>query len=541
MKNNFVYSTIVFLLVGCNYKSEKVDTIIHNGQVYSESGFNPRDQAIAIKNGMIVAIGAEQEILNKYDATSYIDAVKNYIYPGFYDAHCHFAGYAEGLNELDLVGAISFDEILNKVVAYQKKNQAKFIVGRGWDQNDWEIKKFPTKKELDSLFPEIPVYLERIDGHAALVNEAMLQLSSIRKHEKILKNYMIKNGNQLSGILLDNAMDSISKYLKAADSITMERMLAKAEKNCFEKGITNICEAGISVNQANFLIELSKKNKLKMEMYIMLNPNAETKSFLKNGPVKTDKINIRSIKLYGDGALGSRGAALKAPYSDDAKNYGTILQPVSFYNEYAEFCLKNGIQLNTHCIGDSANGLFLNIYKKYLPPSNDLRWRIEHAQVVDKNDISIFKESNIIPSVQPTHATSDMPWVLDRLGTERIKTAYAYKDLKNQLGIIALGTDFPVEEIDPLQTFYAAVYRKNSSGYPPAGFQMENALSRKDALNGMTIWAAIGCFEEQKRGSLEVGKEANIVIMDTDILKCKESLILKTKVKSTFIKGEKVF
>ena len=541
MKNIFVFTIVIFLFLGCNYKSENVDLIIHNGQVYSDAGFNPRDQAMAIKDGKIIAIGAEQEILNKYSTEQIIDASKNYIYPSFYDAHCHFVGYAEGLNELDLVGTVSYAEILKKVIAYQEKNQSKFVIGRGWDQNDWEVKEFPTKKELDSLFPTVPIFLERIDGHAALVNEAMLQQCNFKNYRNSIERYLIKKGNQFTGVVLDNAMDSISKYLPEIDSLTMEKLLVKAEKNCFEKGITNICEAGISVTQANFLTELSIKNKLKIEMYIMLSANAETKLFFKKGPVKKDKINIRSIKLYGDGALGSRGAALKKPYSDDVKNYGTILQPVSFYEEYAEFCTKNGIQLNTHCIGDSANGLFLNIYKKYLPPSNDLRWRIEHAQVVDKKDISIFKECNIVPSVQPTHATSDMEWAAQRLGKDRIGDAYAYKNLKDQLGIIALGTDFPVEDIDPLKTFYAATCRKNIEGNPLNGFQTENALSRKDALNGMTIWAAISCFEEKERGSLEIGKEANIIIIDTDLLNCKETSILKAKIKNTFIKGEKVF
>jgi predicted amidohydrolase YtcJ len=540
MKNNFLFIPL-FILLSCSYKSEHADLIIHNGQVFSIQGFNPRDQAIAIKDGKIIAIGAEQEILNKYTAEKIIDAEKNYIYPGFYDAHCHFVSYSKGLNELDLKGTLSFEEVLTKVVAYQAKNNYKFIVGRGWDQNDWIVKKFPTKKELDSLFPNTPVFLDRVDGHAALVNEAMLQNANFYKYKSTIENYLIKENNKYTGVVLDNAKDSIEKYLEDIDDSTLTKALIKGEKKLFEKGITNISEAGVNVDVAKLLIDLSKNNRLKLGLYIMLNPNIETKKFLNKGPIRTERINIRSIKMYADGALGSRGAALKLPYHDDSKNYGTILHPISFFNEYATYCKKKGIQLNTHCIGDSANGLILNIYKNYLTTSNDLRWRIEHAQVVDKKDISLFRDFNIIPSVQPTHATSDMPWAADRLGKERIEDAYAYKDLKDQLGMIALGTDFPVEDIDPLKTFYAAVCRKNIKGDPKNGYQIENALSRQDALNGMTIWSAIACFEDNERGSIEIGKEANIVILDTDLLNCKQEAILKAKVKNTIIKGEKVY
>jgi predicted amidohydrolase YtcJ len=279
-----------------------------------------------------------------------------------------------------------------------------------------------------------------------------------------------------------------------------------------------------------------------MRLYIMLSDQKQNFDYLeKKGAIKTDRLNVRSFKVYGDGALGSRGACLLQPYSDKPGHYGFLLSKPEHFDSVAQWISQRGFQMCTHAIGDSGNRTLLNIYAKYLKGKNDLRWRIEHAQVVNQNDFNLFGANAIIPSVQPTHATSDMYWAGDRLGAERVKGAYAYKQLLQQNGWIALGTDFPVEDISPFKTFYAAVIRKDAKGWPDAGYQMENALTREEALKGMTIWAARSNFEEKEKGSLESGKLADFIILDKDIMKANDSELLQVNVLKTFLGGERVY
>jgi len=279
-----------------------------------------------------------------------------------------------------------------------------------------------------------------------------------------------------------------------------------------------------------------------MRLFAMLSDAKENYDFaFKNGKIKTDRLNVSSFKVYADGALGSRGACLLQPYSDKPGWYGFLLSPKEHFDSVAKIIYDKGWQMCTHAIGDSGNRMILETYAKYLRQKNDRRWRIEHAQVVNQNDFDLFGKYSVVPSVQPTHGTSDMYWAADRLGPERVKGAYAYKQLLDQIGWIPLGTDFPVEDISPFKTFLAAVVRKDAKGYPPNGFQMENALSREQALRGMTIWAAKSNFEEKEKGSLEVGKFADFVILDQDLMKVGENEILRVKVLSTFVGGEKVF
>ena len=290
--------------------------------------------------------------------------------------------------------------------------------------------------------------------------------------------------------------------------------------------------------------QLQQEGKLKIKVYAMITANKEMLDFyLKKGPYKTDRLSVCSFKFYADGALGSRGACLLEPYSDiiEQELYGLQINEADFYQKYAQLIYDKRFQMNTHCIGDSANHLMLTIYGNVLKGVNDKRWRIEHAQIVNPQDMEKFKKFTIIPSIQPTHATSDMYWAKERLGENRVKSAYAYQQLLKQNGIVALGTDFPVEDISPLATFYAAVVRKDKKGFPPNGFQPENALTRQEALKGMTIWAAISNFEENEKGSLEVGKSADFVLLNNDLMTIKEEHILTTKVLQTFINGELVF
>lgn len=566
--SKFLCSIIVLTVIGCS-KTEKADLIVHNARIYTVNDAFDIAEAMVIKDGKILAIGAEHEILNKYSATEVIDAKKQTIYPGFIDAHCHFVGYALNQNKVNLVGTASFTEVIERVNEFATKNDDEWIVGRGWDQNDWKIKEFPTREKLDSLFPSQPVFLTRIDGHAALVNGEALRRASVSYQTKIeggaimhyslgLNNKIkfsenfgkdnLGGGNQdistLSGILVDNAMALVSSKIPRTKIKELELALLNAQNNLFSVGITTVDDAGLRKREIELIDSLQQINKLKMKVYAMISGSEEMLAYyLKKGPYKTGKLSVCSFKFYADGALGSRGACLIEPYSDviESDHYGLLTTELVFFQKYAPLLYDKGFQMNTHCIGDSANRMILNVYANSLKGVNDKRWRIEHAQVIHPNDFEKFKAFTILPSIQSTHATSDMYWAEDRLGHERIKGAYAYKDLLKQNGIVALGTDFPVEGINPMNTFYAAVMRKDNKGYPEGGYQMENALTREEALKGMTIWAAISNFEENEKGSLEVGKAADFVILNNDIMQTDEENILKVKVVQTFIDGENVF
>lgn len=536
-------AVISFLFIGCG-ESQKIDLIVHNAKIYTVNESFDVVEAMAIDKGKIIAIGAENEIKNKYLAKQYINAKKQTVYPGFIDAHCHFSHYAALLQELDLKGTTSFDEMLEEIIEYSKTNKFDWIIGTGWDQNDWEVKEFPTKERLDELFPNTPIFITRIDGHAAIANQKALDLAQININTSINGGIIEKKNGKLTGILMDNALQLIKDIIPTKTKEQLTNELLAAEQKLFEVGLTTIDEAGLDQQQIELIEELQKNNQLKMKVYAMISATEELlKHYLQKGPYKTDRLNVSSFKFYADGALGSRGACLLKPYTDVSthKEYGLILHEKSFYEKYASLLYQKGFQMNTHCIGDSANQLMISIYTNVLKGSNDKRWRIEHAQVLDSASFELFSSYNIIPSVQPTHATSDMYWAKDRLGNERIKNAYAYKKLLQQNGLIALGTDFPIESINPLYTFYAAVARKDLSDFPENGFQKENALTRQETLKGMTIWAAVANFEENEKGSLEVGKYADFVILNQDIMEVEDSQIPKTKVMFTFINGEKVY
>ena len=538
-----ILSLITLLFISCT-PTEKIDLIVHNAKLYTVNDLFEVTEAMAIHKGKIIAIGPENEIKNKYLAKAYVDAQKRPVYPGFIDAHCHFVGYAKNLSRVDLTGTKSYHEVLQKMVDFAANHSGEWITGRGWDQNDWEVKEFPTKHQLDSLFPDRPVFLQRIDGHAALVNQQALDLAQINVATSIDGGIIEQKNGKLTGILIDNAVDLVADIIPKLDKKTLTEWLQKAEHHLFEVGLTTVDDAGLDRTEIELLEQLYQDRLLKINVYAMISAQPELlEYYLAKGPYKIGRLNVRSFKFYADGALGSRGACLLAPYSDviEQEQFGLLMETPEFYPKYAALLYEKGFQMNTHCIGDSANRFMLNVYKKVLKSTNDKRWRIEHAQVVHDLDFETFAQYTIIPSVQPTHATSDMYWAKDRLGESRIKNAYAYQQLLKQNGLLALGTDFPVEGINPLNTFYAAVVRKDVKGYPAKGYQIENALTRQEALKGMTIWAAIANFEEQEKGSLEVGKNADFVLLNNDIISTAEEEILNTKVLATYINGEKVF
>lgn len=528
----------------CNFQSREADLIFHNATIYTVDDQWSVYQAMAIKDGKVLALGAEREILNQYSAKQTIDCKKQFIYPGFIDAHCHFLAFGRMLGEVDLGETKSAAEIVAKLAPYQASNDTTWIIGRGWDQNDWDNTEFPDRAELDRMFPGRPVYLKRIDGHAALANGYALKLAGITAGTAVNGGSVeIKNGEP-TGILIDNAMTLVERHIPPATQQNDEEALLRAQEKCFQKGLTTVDEAGLLKKDVELIKAMQQQGRLKMRFYVMLSDDTTNiNHYLKAGIDTTPALTVRAFKFYADGALGSRGACLLDPYSDllPEKYNGFLLDSVNHFITRAVQMKQAGFQMCTHAIGDSANRIILNIYGDIIGEEKDHRWRIEHAQVVSLQDLPKFARYNIIPSIQPTHATSDMPWAFQRLGKNRLKRAYTYKELKEQLGMCALGTDFPVEDIDPLGTFYAAVVRKDRSGLPEDGFQKENALTREDALRGMTIWSAIANFEEHHKGSLEPGKYADIVILDQDLIHCPETVILQSRVQSTWVGGTRVY
>ncbi len=530
------------LLILCGCSKPGADLIIYNAKIYTVNEKFDMAEAMAIKDGKILSIGSSNDIKEKYTAKEEVDANGKIIYPGFIDAHAHFFGYGESLQSADLRETKSWDEVLQRITEFAKTHPDGWLTGRGWDQNDWADKQFPTKEKLDELFPNRPVLLERVDGHASIANQSALNAAGITKSFTLTGGDIVEKDGKLTGLLIDNAVELVSNKVPPADAKKATKILLDAQKNCFAVGLTTIDDCGLDYDAVEFIEKMQNDKSLKMRLYVMLSDAEKNFDYLfKRGAIKTDRLNVRAFKVYADGALGSRGACLLHPYSDMPKKSGFLLSDIKHFEEVADKINSHNFQMCTHAIGDSANRSILKIYDRVLAGKNDKRWRIEHAQVVSPADFGMFGKASVVPSVQPTHATSDMYWAADRLGAERVKGAYAYKQLMDQNGWIALGTDFPVEQINPMLTFYAATLRKDAKDFPKEGFQMENALTPEQALRGMTIWAAKANFEEKEKGSLEVGKFADFVIMEKDIMKSNGQQILNNKVIKTYLNGEKVY
>ncbi len=539
----FLMMAIVLTSLQSCTSAEKADLLVYNATIYTVDDTFSKADALVIRGGKILAIGSRQALEAKYKLAETLDAGGAFIYPGFIDAHAHFVGYANGLGEVNLDAAAGWEEVLERCKKFAAgQSPDGWLIGRGWDQNRWSVKEFPDNEALSRLFPDRPVFLVRIDGHAAIANKKALELAGISAGDQVIGGSFEQKNGKLTGLLIDNAKDRVSDHIPAPGLTETTKLLTRAQDNCFAVGLTTIDDCGLDFPVVKMIDSLQRNGTLKMRLYAMLSDNKPNYDWLKkNGILKTDHLNVRSIKLYGDGALGSRGACLLKDYSDKPGWKGFLLSDATHFDDAAREIAANGWQMCTHAIGDSANRELLKIYAAHLKGKNDLRWRIEHAQVVDPADFHFFGDYSIIPSVQPTHATSDMYWAVTRLGSERIKSAYAYRDLMQQNQWIPLGTDFPVEDISPFKTFYAAVARKDDAGKPQAGFQPENALTREQAIRGMTIWAARANFEEKEKGSLEPGKWADFVILDQDLMKIPENEILKTRVLKTFLGGEKVY
>ena len=463
-----------------------VDLIVHNATVYTVDADFSMAEAFAVKDGKFVAVGSERDILDHYQAKETIDAEGKSVYPGFMDGHCHFSGYAENLVRwCDLKGCLSFDEVIERLKVHDSLHPAEWLLGRGWDQNLWTPAVFPDNTKLAEAFPGRKVLLTRVDGHAVLVSKEVIPCS---------------------GILLDKEADAAKALIPPMTREEKIHALLVAQENCWAVGLRSVTDAGLDIETIELIDSLQEAGLLKIHVNAMINPDDETMDyFMQKGIINKEKLTVRSVKIYADGALGSRGAKLMEPYSDAPETSGMILESDEFYRHVCQKAYDAGYQVCCHAIGDGGVHHILGIYSEFLKGPNDLRWRIEHSQVVAEDDFQRYHDYSIIPSIQTTHCTSDMAWAGERLGPKRIKNAYAYQRLLQQNGWVINGTDFPIEDIDPLKTFDAAIDRK--------GFQMEDALTPEQALRSITIWVAKGCFLEDRKGSIEVGKDADFVIL----------------------------
>jgi predicted amidohydrolase YtcJ len=538
-----LWPLLLLITAACRQKKEyNADLMIKNAVVYTVDSSFSTAQAFVVTAGKIVAVGDTESLDKKYTPREVIDAGGHAVYPGFIDAHTHFFDYGIGLQQADLTKADSWNAVVDTVVSYAKNNEDGWIIGNGWDQNRWTSKQFPNKAKLDSLFPVRPVLLTRVDGHAAIANQAALNIAGVKPGQTIIGGTIETIKGKLTGMLIDNAVGIVTRKIPPADDTVTEHALLDAQRNCFAVGLTTVDDCGLPYTMVNTIQQLQNKGDLKMRMYVLLMDRPENYDYLiKKGIIKTSRLTVRGFKMFADGALGSRGACLLRPYNDQKNWKGFLLSDQKHFQQIAEKLAKTNFQLATHAIGDSANRVILKIYASVLKGKNDRRWRIEHAQVLAPEDINMFGDYSIIPSVQPTHATSDMYWAGKRLGAKRLKASYAYAQLLAQNGWLPLGTDFPVENINPIYTFYAAVERKDLNGFPSGGFQPENALSRMEALRGMTIWAAKANFEDKEKGSIEPGKYADFVILDKDIMRINGAALPKVKVLKTYVNGEKVY
>ena len=533
-------SLVFSFLLFTSCASDTADLIIHNATVYTVNESFETATAVVVKDGKFIAIGGE-DLLNQYKARSVVDLKGFSVYPGFIDAHCHFYNFGLLQEQLDLSGTKSFEEVVDRVASYIATNPGVPVLGQGWDQNSWEVKEYPTKDILDKRFPEQLIALKRVDGHALLVNQTTLDLAGINSTTSVDGGVFVRAEGVLTGVLIDNAMDQVYAALPKPTKQQQTTALLAAQAIAFKNGLTTVDDAGLDKEQLQLIESLHEERVLDIRVYGMISNTPENLAYyLEKGTTQTERLNIRSVKVYADGALGSRGAALKKEYSDAPGNHGSFVTPVDQIEALAYVLAKKGFQMNTHAIGDAANYEVLNAYKKALTIDADPRWRIEHAQIVSLEDREFFG-TKIIPSIQPTHATSDMFWADERLGDDRMQGAYAYKSLLDWSGRVALGTDFPVEHVSPLKTFYAAVARTTEEQLPEGGFQMGDALTRMEALKGMTLWAAYANFEEEIKGSIEVGKLADMVILKQDIMNIDIHGVPQVEVIATIVDGNIVY
>ena len=527
------------------------ELVVTNARIYTVDDVRPLAQAMAVRGGRLVFVGSDRGALAyRGSATRVVDLQGKTVIPGMVDAHAHLAGLGLTLRIVNLVGTKSLDEVISRVAARAREVPAgTWILGRGWDQNDWSDTRFPTHEALSRAVPNHPVYLTRVDGHAAFVNEAALRAAKIAGDTPDPDGGRIERGanGAPTGVLIDRAQGIVSRVIPPPTRQEQRASILAAVREANRWGLTGIHDAGVPRATIELYEEMAKAGEYSLRNYVMIaNDSADIGYFLSRGPQSAlydGRLWIRSIKVVADGALGSRGAALLEPYSDDAQNTGLEVTPAARIQAIAAQALRRGFQVNTHAIGDRANRTVLDAYAAALAavPVADHRFRVEHAQVIHHDDIPRFTELDVIPSMQASHQTSDMYWAGNRLGAGRLLGAYAWRSLLDDGNIIPNGSDFPVEAVNPLISFRAAISRQDANGWPAGGWYPEQRMTREEALKAMTIWPAYAAFQEKELGSLAPGKYADFVILDQDIMRVAPSGILATRVLATYIGGRPVY
>jgi predicted amidohydrolase YtcJ len=532
------------------------DLVLVNGRIYTVDNARPVASALAVRGGRILFAGSDAEARTLVNpSTTVIDLGGRAVIPGIIDAHAHLRGLGDMLRRVNLAGSTSYEEVIARVKAFSKDvKPGEWILGRGWDQTRWPGREFPTHDALSRAFPNNPVVLDRIDGHAILVNAKAMELARVTAATtdpaggRIIR---LASGSP-SGVFVDNAENLIGRAIPASTRADTRKAILAAIAEANRWGLTGIHDAGASAETIGIYEELAKAGQYNLRNYVMLSDpgapvaGAPGNPYLRRGPQSAlydGHLWIRAIKLYADGALGSRGAALLAPYADEPANSGLLVSTPDHIRATAATALRNGFQVNIHAIGDRGNRIALDAVESALGlvPRANHRFRVEHAQVISPEDIPRFAKLGVIPSMQPTHQTSDMGWAEARVGPQRIRGAYAWRSLLNTGVIIPSGTDFPVEEVNPLLTFHAAITRQDPANLPAGGWYPDQRMTRDEALQSMTIWPAYAGFQDSVLGSLTPGKYADFVVLDRDIMRIPDTEILGTRVISTWIGGKRVF
>lgn len=527
------------------------DLIVTNARIYTSDVNRPVAEALAVRSGRIAFVGSNRGALALAGPrTERLDLTGKTVIAGMVDAHAHLLGLGQALRTVDLVGTRSFDEVIARVAEGAKTARpGEWIRGRGWDQNDWADTRFPTHAALSRAVPNNPVYLTRVDGHAALVNAKALELAQVSASTQDPSGGRLirDSAGNPTGVLVDNAQGVVGRVIPAPSRAELrdQTLAAIAEANRW--GLTGIHDAGVGAEGIAVYEALAKEGRYNLRNYVMIRASDSVlDAFMRRGAQKAlydGRLWIRSIKITADGALGSRGAALLEPYSDDAGNTGLITQQPERIRAVAARALRSGFQLNVHAIGDRANRIVLDQFEAALRevPTADHRFRIEHAQILHDQDIPRFAALDVIPSMQGSHQTSDMYWVPARLGQSRSKGAYAWRSLLHTGVVIPNGSDFPVEAVNPLISFHSFVTRQDAENFPAGGWMPEQRTTRQEALLSITLWPAYAAFMENESGSLTAGKYADFVVLDRDIMTAAPEEMLRAQVLMTMLSGKPVY
>jgi predicted amidohydrolase YtcJ len=545
---------VVALPLGAQQKrpaSKPADLLVTNARIYTADDTRPVVEAIAIRDGRVLFAGSKRgATVLAGPATRVLDMGGRTVIPGMTDAHAHLLGLGTALRTVDLTGTTSYAEVVARVAARAREVPAgTWIIGRGWDQNRWADARFPTHEALDAAVPDHPVALERIDGHATLANARAMRAACVTAETKVPTGGRIERvaGGAPSGVFVDNATGRIDRAVPAPTRDELRASVLAAVKEANRWGLTAIHDAGVTRPVIEIYEELARAGRFDLRDYVMVSDDsASLDYYFRRGPrsaLYDGRVSVRAIKLYADGALGSRGAALLTPYSDDPHNVGLLVSSPEHLERQTERALRAGFQVATHAIGDRGNRNVLDAYAKALAavPVADPRLRVEHAQVLSPEDIPRFADLGVIPSMQASHQTSDMGWAERRVGSERIRGAYAWRSLLRTGVVIPNGSDFPVERVNPLISFHSAVTRQDADNLPPGGWYPDQRMTRDEALKAMTIWPAYASFQDSVAGSLSPGKYADFVVLDQDIMEVPPERILATRVMATWLGGKPVY